>query len=163
MQIKLLTKLLTATSIIALTAGSAANASTSGSISAGISFGQETDGMHSHFWTKSLGGQLDFALDDRWSSQVEVFASESGANANNWFGKYEDQLGLSTYGATGHVNTDIADDVKIGAFAMIEETTVGDQGFVDEGAGGNLYGAFGGEVRWAASSAFSLTGQLGGL
>ncbi len=156
-------KLLTAVSVIALTSATAANASTSGSLSVGISWGQETAGMHSHFFIKNISGQLEFALDDRWSTQIEVFAAESGANHNNWFGKFDDEMGLSTYGGTAHVNTDVMDDLKVGGFMMFEETTVGDSGYADEGAGGNLYMAVGGEARWAVSSAFSITGQLGGL
>lgn len=157
------TKFLLATSLMAIAAATSAHANTSGSLDAGISYGAESAGMNSHFWIKSLSGQLEFGVDDQWNGQVELFGATSGANQNSWFGKFGDESGLSTYGATLHLNTDVNSDFKVGGFLMMEETTVGDTGFEGYGYGGNLYLALGGEARWMASPDFDVVGQLGGL
>ena len=156
-------KFLLATSVLAMAAATSAQANTSGSLDAGISYGAETSGMNSHFWIKSMSGQLEFNLDDQWNGQFELFGSTSGASPNSWFGKYDDESGLSTYGGTLHVNTDVNSDFKVGGFLMMEETTVGDTGFEGYNYGGNLYLAVGGEARWNASPDFDIVGQLGGL
>jgi hypothetical protein len=157
------TKLMMAVSVLALFAAAPAVAADAGSIDVGMSWGQETTGMKSNFLIGNVSGQLEFGIDDGWNGQVDVFASSSNSGTSTWYGKYTDNTGLSTYGATVHANTTIG-DWQLGPFLMLESTTVGDAGYNNgDGAGQNAYLAFGGDVKWNATPDLDLTGQIGGL
>lgn len=156
------TKSLLATTALAVLFAASAQAAVTGSLDANLTYGAEAHGMKSHFYIGNFAGQLEFGVMDGWDSQVEIFGAGSGANKSSWYGRFNDQLGLSTYGATAHFNTRW-DDFRFGPFLMIEETTVGDRGYNSEGAGGNLYLATGGEAQWFLMPDLDVTAQVGGL
>jgi hypothetical protein len=161
-------KLFLSASVAALFAATSANATVSGSLDVSMSYGAETDGMHSTFFLANGAGRLEFGLMDDWNGQLEVFGSQSTNGTNTWYGKYSDNLGLSTGGAALHMNTTM-DDVTFGPFVMLESTTVGDRGFATGCCGGgynsgqNIYAEIGGEARWHWMPDFDINAELGGL
>ena len=142
-------KLLLSASVAALLAATAANAAVTGSLDVNMSYGAETEGMHSTFWQVNGSGRLEFGVTDGWNGQLEVFGTESTNGTNTWYGKYGDNQGLSTGGTAFHLNTTM-DDMTFGPFVMLESTTVGDNGFTDEGSG-QIY-----LPRWAGRASLAL-------